>query len=603
MSSAQPHRKGMNSKNIRGLWQSLKRLAPYALKYKPLLAAITVFVICYSLIARTLPWLIGYTIDHGIVKKEYTLIFQLALAYMVAQTMASFLLYIQHIFFQRLGNRVLFDIREHLISHVESLPMAFFDKNSSGRIITRVTNDVSSLGNFFNQVLFSLVNAFIESISIVIALSLISPRLTLVSLIAAPITAVLALKIGNKIRDVFHNQKQKLSAINAFVAENISGIAVLRLYNRINTNRKKFQKLSFEYKHESLKMAFNYALLWPLLSLFNASCILLTLFYGGYLTLHETLAIGGLVTFMLNIQDLHDPLSNLLEKYVLLQDSLASADRIFDLLDQPSEDLEGQNFSQQPSGKISFRNLSFQYSPDLPHVLKNINLEIKAGENIGIVGKTGSGKSTLISLLQKFYPYTEGEILIDDKPLRDFSAKDWRSRIGVIQQDPFIFRGTVASNIALNCDAVDPQKIKKAAEDSHCLEIFANKKGGLETIVEERGSNLSAGEKQLIAFARIFAFEPALLILDEATANIDSQTEALIQNAIRKVAQSRTCIIVAHRLSTLHFCDRIVVLDKHQIAEVGTHDELMEKRGHYYELYCQHYLKPNVDFNPALIQS
>lgn len=594
--------KSRGPEKSRGLWAALKRFAPYTWRYKPLLAAIAGFVLLYSLIARTLPWIVGYAIDNGITKNNFNLIATLAMSYMVAQTLASLLLYVQNILFQRLGNRVLFDIREHLISHVERLPITFFDKNPSGRIITRVTNDVSSLGNFFNQVLFSLVNATIESISIVIALTIISPRLTFVSLFSAPFISIVAIKITHKIREVFHNQKQKLSAINAFVAENISGIAIINLYNRIDVNRNRFNRLSQEYKTESLKMAFNYALLWPLLSFFNAACILLTLLYGGYLTTQEVLAIGSLVTFMLNIQDLHDPLSNLLEKYVQLQDSLASAERVFDLLDEAPEKLDGKRDLAPTRGKISFRNVSFRYSDDGPWVLKNINLEIKPGENIGIVGKTGSGKSTLISLLQKFYQSTEGEIRIDDQILNEMQSQAWRSRIGVIQQDPFIFRGTVATNIALNTERFSTPTLEAAARASHCIEVFSNRHDFLNSKVEEKGANLSAGEKQLIAFARIFAFEPSVLILDEATANIDSHTESLIQNAIQNVSRSRTCLIVAHRLSTLHFCDRIVVLDDHRIAEVGSHDELMKMHGKYYDLYCQHYLKPNVDYN-ALVQS
>lgn len=585
----------------RGLYATLRRIAPYTLKYRLLFSSIVVFVLLYSVIARTLPWIVGYTIDHGITKSDFDIVWNLAIAYMVIQTFASILLYVQNILFQRLGNRALFDIREDLISHVQSLPTKFFDENSSGRIITRVTNDVSSLGNFFNQVLFSLTNATIETISIIIALSLISVRLTLVTFIAAPVISFFSIKITHRIRDVFHNQKQKLSAINAFVAENISGIAVLRLYNRISANQKKFQRLSFEYKTESLKMSFNYALLWPLLAFFNASCILLTLLYGGYLTSQEVIAIGSLVTFILNIQDLHDPLANLLEKYVQLQDSLASADRIFDLLDQKKENLSGHLITNT-RGKVTFKNVSFRYNETGPLVLNNINLEIKPGENIGVVGKTGSGKSTMISLLQKFYPVTDGEILIDGQPLNSIAARDWRSKIGIIQQDPFIFRGTVASNIALNTTAAPRERLEQAALLSHCADIFSRRKDGIDSLVEEKGANLSAGEKQLIAFARIFAFEPSILILDEATANIDSQTESLIQNAIKKVSQSRTCIIIAHRLSTLHFCDRIVVLDDHKIAEVGSHEELMNLKGHYYDLYCQHFLKPNVDYL-ALVQS
>lgn len=572
--------------------KALLRFFPFVMQYKFWALSVVLFVILQSVIARCLPIIISKVIDQGIALGDFNFVKKWALIYLAVQIASSTFLYIQTISFQRLGNKILFDIREKLLTHVQNLPISYFDKNPTGRIVTRVTNDVGSLGAFFNQVLFSLFTSFVEFFAIIIAMAFISVKLTLVCLIFSPIVSILTLKLTRKIKLIIEQQKTKLSSINSFVAENISGMSLLQLYNRVPTNLSKFKVSSREYKDISLKMVHSYALLWPLMHFYTALAVLIAIFYGTHLKTTEILPIGLLVAFFLYVQDIHHPLTNFLEKYVQLQDSLTSAERIFSLLAEPTETRAGKSPPAKVSGHIIINDLNFRYSPKSRWVLENFNLEIKPGESLGIVGKTGSGKSSLISLLQRLYDFQEGSILIDGQDIRSFSPELWRHHIGVVQQDPFIFKGTIASNINLKNSAISRKQIEEAAHLAQCFSLFQSRIGGLDCPVEEKGANLSLGERQLIAFARVLAFNPDILILDEATANIDSQTEILIQKAIRSVTKSRTSIIVAHRLSTLQDCDRIAVIENHKIVESGSHKELIDSKGHYYLLHNKH-------FNPA----
>ncbi|MDZ4662370.1 MAG: ABC transporter ATP-binding protein [Pseudomonadota bacterium] len=572
--------------------KALYQFLPFVARYKVWAISVVVFVVLQSAVARWLPIIVGKVIDQGIAAGNLNYIKKWALIYLFIQAVSSTLLYIQTISFQKLGNKILFDIREKLLSHVQNLPTTYFDKNPTGRIVTRVTNDVSSLGAFFNQVLFSLFTSFVEFFAIIIAMAFISLKLSLVCLVFSPLVAFITIKLTRKIKIIIEQQKSKLASINAFVAENINGMSLLQLYNRVPANLSKFKANSREYKEISLKMTHNYALLWPLMHFYTALAVLISIFYGTHLKTTQSLQIGLLVAFFLYVQDIHHPLTNFLEKYVQLQDSLTSAERIFTLMAEKTE--LRSNYLPPPKirGHVVIKDLSFRYNSNSRWVLENLNLEIKPGESLGIVGKTGSGKSSLISLLQRFYDFESGQIIVDGQDIRGFSSELWRKHIGVVQQDPFIFKGTIASNINLNCSAITRKHIEESAQLAQCFGLFQSRIGGLDCPVEEKGANLSLGERQLIAFARVLAFDPDILILDEATANIDSHTEFLIQKAIQKVTESRTSIIVAHRLSTLQDCHRIAVIENHKIIELGSHQELMNSKGHYYHLHTKH-------FNPS----
>lgn len=561
-----------------------RRLWPYARKEKRLLFLAIFAVAGGALVARMIPALIGYAIDHGIKEKNYAVFNQIAYGYLGLEILRSCFSFANAYLFQIFGNRMLFHLREDLMSHVQHLPMQFFNKTPMGRIVTRLTNDVMSLGELFSEGVISVFTQFIVIVSVVIALALISWKLTVVSLILAPLFIGASLYLSNRIRDILREQKKKLSLINAFLAENLNGIKVVQLYNRVTRNRDKFAALSTDYRDTNMRSIRAYALMQPIMNLFNATTITAALYFGGLLSAQNSIAIGALVAFLMNIQDFIPPLREILERYQQFQNSLTSAERIFTLMDE-SKERELSAPSQQTSflGQIEIRDLSFQYESHLPFVLKEISLNIKAGESIALVGRTGSGKSTFISLLQRFYDAPEKTIFVDGRPLEEYPRRIIRNHVGVVQQDNFIFRGTIHQNIGLGDPQISDDQIQRACQKTGYLELLKRTGRDIYSTVDERGSNLSVGERQLIAFARILAFNPDILILDEATANIDSESEHIIQEATREITKGRTSIIIAHRLSTIQQCDRIVVLNQGTIAEVGSHAELMNAKGLYFQ--------------------
>ncbi|AHI06770.1 ABC-type multidrug transporter, ATPase and permease protein [Bdellovibrio bacteriovorus W] len=563
-----------------------KRLWPYARKEKALLFSAIFAVAVGALVARLIPALIGYAIDEGVQNKKYEVFAFVVGAYLGLEILRSILSFANVYLFQLFGNRMLFHLREDLMSHVQRLPLQFFNKTPTGRIVTRLTNDVMSLGELFTDGVISVFTHMVIIVSVVIALALISWKLTIVTLILAPIFIGASFYLSNKIRAILSEQKRKLSVINAFLAENLNGIKVVQLYNRANKNRQRFGGLSEDYRDTNMRSIRAYALMQPIMNLFNATTITSALYFGGYLSAQGSIAIGALVAYLMNIQDFIPPLREILEKYQQFQNSLTSAERIFTLMDESQEhELASTELLALPSvqGEIEIKNLNFRYEDNLPLVLKNIQLKITPGESIALVGRTGSGKSTFISLLQRFYDAPHDSIFIDSVAIEKLPRRDIRRIVGVVQQDNYIFRGTIADNIGLGDERISSSAIEAACIKTGYMNLLKKTGRSLESAVEERGANLSVGERQLISFARILAFNPDILILDEATANIDSESEAIIQAATREVTKGRTSIIIAHRLSTIEQCNRIVVLDQGNIIEVGSHKELMEAKGQYYQ--------------------
>lgn len=561
-----------------------KRLAPYAKKEWPLLALALVAVLLAAVASRSVPLLIGYAIDHGVMTKNAELFVQVAVIYLFAEIMRSTFNFTNAYLFQKFGNRMLFHLREALTRHVQNLPVQFFNKTPNGRIVTRLTNDVMSLSELFSDGVISVFTNAVLIGAVVITMGLISWKLTLATLFLAPLFIIASIYLSNKIRAILHESKKKLSTLNSYVAENLNGIKVVQLFNRTQKNQEHFDQISKEYRDLSMKSIRSYALMQPIMNLFNATTLTIALYYGGYLSSQNAIAIGALVAFLMNIQDFIPPLREILEKYQQFQNSLTSAERIFSLLDEKTEhDLtSGSALSKKLDIKI--RGLNFKYEEHLPWVLQNINLDIPAGQSVALVGRTGSGKSTFISLLQKFYPAPEHSIFIGNEDLCKIPQQEIRRHIGVVQQDSFIFRGTIADNINLRDTTVSYEQTLEACKKSGYWNLLEKTGRNLESPVEERGANLSAGERQLISFARILAFDPEILILDEATANIDSESEIIIQNATAEVTKGRTSIVIAHRLSTIEKCDTIVVLAQGKIIEQGSHQELVNQRGTYAQL-------------------
>lgn len=583
-----------------------RKLWPFLWAHRSRMIVSFALVFTYVGVGRMLPFLFGYAVDEGIRQQHKEIVVYVAIAYLVIEAMRTFLSFWQNNYIQRMGNMVLFEIREKLMRHVQLLPVTYFEKNPSGRTVTRVTNDVYALGELFSQGFAAIFVSMVEMASIFIALFILSPTMTVVTLFVVPPLLYICQILSNKIRIQFGATKRKLSMINAFVAESMGGIKVLQLFNRTHESRSFFHSLSAEYRELQLTTVKLFATLWPVIEGFNLFALAVALLMGAYFHQNYGMSLGQLSAYILLLQGFFKPLKLILERYNQLQNSLASADRVFQLFDEIEEVREGAGFVKpRLDGRVEIKDLSFRYAPHSPMVLKNINLNIEPGMSVALIGRTGSGKTSTISLLQKLYDIEQGDILIDGQSIRGLAPQALRPRIGVVQQDGFVFSGSILSNITLHDPKITRERAAWAAEQAQCQDIL-RKHGGLDGKVLERGTNLSAGERQLIAFARVLAFDPDILILDEATANIDSVSEKQIQKATEIVTKGRTSLIIAHRLSTILHSDMIVVMDKGEIIEKGRHQELLQKRGKYFELYSLQFWneaeqKPTE--NPATVPS
>jgi ATP-binding cassette subfamily B protein len=562
----------------------LKSLWPYAKKHWGMLLASLLSVLGVAVTSRLMPYVIGKVVDEGFIPKDWELVKKAAFIYLGLEIFHAFLIFLSAYLFNWFGNRMLFYLREDLHRHTQNLPLDYFNRTPLGRTVTRLTNDTTTLGEVFTDGLITLFTSFVIMISIVVAMLVISVKLTLATMALAPLFIYAGYRVTQKIREVLRDSKMKLSVLNSFVAENLNGIRVIQLFNRGARNTVQFGLFSKNYRDASLDSIKYNAILQPVMNLFTAVTVAIAMGYGGYLGQQNYLPLGLLVAFIMNAQDFIHPLREVLEKFQQFQNSLTSAERVFQLIEQNEEpNPQGaDSVHSLAAGHLRIENLSFKYQPDMPWVLQNINFQVPRGKSVAIVGRTGSGKSTLISLMQKFYLPPENTIFFDQVAIEKIPLKQLRSHLGVVQQDNFIFRGTIAENVSLADPRLSEEDILRALQQVGYMQLLARTGRNIHSKVEEKGANLSAGERQLLAFARILAFAPEILILDEATANIDSESEKLIQRATKKVIQNRTSIIIAHRLSTIQECDQILVLDHGQIIEQGTHTELLTLRGAYY---------------------
>lgn len=568
------------------------KLWPFLWHHKPKVIKAIAYVLAFVLVGRFLPYLFGKAVDIGIKEGQLQWLFYIAAGYFLIESIRMVLAFVQSRFIQNLGNTVLFEIREKMITHVQRLPARYFDQNPSGRTVTRVTNDVFALGEIFSQGFAAIFVNLIEILSIFVTLALISWQMTSVIMLIMPLLLVCCWYISHRIRFQFGASKRKLATINAYSAEALGGMKILQTFNKVDDAKNQFDALSLEYRVLQFKTVKLFATLWPVVEGFKVFTLAVALYFGAWLHTNSGMTLGQLTAYILLLQSFFNPLKTILERYNQLQNSLASADRVFQIFDEPTEPQGGLPVAEgRLKGKIEFRNLNFRYSNNGPYVLKDINLQIEPGMSVALVGRTGSGKTSIISLLQKLYPYNEGEILIDGISLNEIASHSLRPRVGVVQQDGFVFSGTLISNITLDNSTVTRERAAWAAEQAQCLDIIERHEGGLDSVVQERGLNLSAGERQLLAFARVLAFDPDILILDEATANIDSISERKIQTATNVVTRGRTSIIIAHRLSTILRCDLIVVLDAGRIVEAGKHDQLLLANGKYAQLYQSQFVQ------------
>ena len=490
---------------------------------------------------------------------------------------------------QYVGQKVMYDMRIKIMEHILHLPLAYFDKNPAGRIVTRPTNDVAAINEMFSSVLVYLLKDIMLLAGILIIMYRMNPRLTLYVVALTPLIVFITVVFRIKVRNAYRIVRKKIAALNAFLQETISGIRIIQIFTLEDTMWKRFLDVNNQLFAANMKQLYIFAVFRPLIEVIRALALAVLIWLGGGEVIRANLSFGALVAFISYIDMFFRPIRDLSEKYNIMQSAMAAGERIFALLDENVE-FKGKGLRKQIWGKVEFKNVWFAYNRD-EWVLKDISFVVNPGETLAVVGPTGAGKTSLISLIFQFYRHNKGRILIDDIDIEEYDLGYLRSQMALVLQDVFIFSGPVEKNVKLYNEKISEEKVEKAIKYVYAHEFIQKLDEGLKSELGERGTTLSVGERQLLSFARAIAFDPKILVLDEATANVDSHTEYLIQKALKKVLQNRTSIVIAHRLSTIKDADNIIVIYDGIIKESGKHEELIKKRGLYYHLYTLQFAK------------
>jgi ATP-binding cassette subfamily B protein len=498
--------------------------------------------------------------------------------------------FIQKMIMEYTGHMIMHDLRMRLFSHIQDLAIDFFNRNPVARLVTRVTNDVQNMHELFTSVISLVFKDLFLLIGIAVVMLLLSWKLALVSFIVLPVVLYASLNFSKRARDIFRQLRVKIAEINTRFSETIGGIRIVQLFRQELHNYGRFKTLNHENYLAGMRQIHVLAVFMPLIELLGVIAVALIIFYGGGRVLTGTLSLGELVAFITYIRMFFRPIRDLAEKYNILQNAMASAERIFLILDtkntlqQSPDQPKTASLNLDQIGEVKLEGVSFSYVENEP-VLKTVSFVIQAGETVAVVGPTGAGKTSLINLIPRFYDPSAGHVLINGHDLRKLDTAQFRSKIALVMQDPFLFSGTIRENIFDGSPSLSEHNVKTVIEAANCKNLIERLPEGLNTILSEGGASISSGERQLISIARAFAREPQLILFDEATSYIDSQTEMHIQNALANLMATRTALVVAHRLSTVRNADRIIVLNRGRIIETGTHSDLIEKQGFYYQLY------------------
>jgi ATP-binding cassette subfamily B multidrug efflux pump len=600
----------------------MRRLMDYLRPYRMNVLAAMALIAVASVLQVSSPYLTKIGIDNYIVKKDLVGLNKIVLIYLAIIIFGFLLGYIQTYLMQLTGQKIMYDLRVQVFTHLQELPLAFYDKNPVGRLMTRVTTDVDVLNELFTSGVVTLLGDVLVLLGILVIIFWLNVKLALVAMSVIPVIIFFTVVFKIKARESYRRVRTAIARINAFLQEHLTGMTVVQLFNHEQRSFQQFEGINRLHLAANLDSVLAYSLFYPAVEIVSALAIALIIWYGGGQVLQRELSFGALVAFIQYSEKFFRPIADLSEKYNILQAAMASSERIFKLLDIPVEIKQPDQpvYLGQIKGEIEFRNVWFAYNRISSHysaelrqsaatpgqnpgpvlddlkedsdwdwVLRDVSFKVEPGQSVAIVGHTGAGKTTLTNLLMRFYEVQKGQILFDGVDIRQMDLKQLRSSFGFVLQDVFLFSGTIASNIRLGTPWITEEAIYRAAQDVNLYEFVAEQEEGIYEEVKERGSTLSTGQKQLIAFARTLAHDPKNLILDEATSSVDTETELKIRDAIARLMKGRTSIIIAHRLSTIQNSDKIIVMHKGQVREMGTHQELLARRGIYYKLFQLQY--------------
>lgn len=589
--------KNKKSKNL------YKRLLNYAKKYTWYFVLAIAIILVIVAIELYQPVLIGNAVDNFLShynqvnevsevqrQRDINGVIKIALIYLLSVVVTFFLNYTQAMILARAGQKIIYNIRLEVFSHLNKLSMSFFSENPIGRLVTRVTNDTEALNEMYTSVIVNVLKSCFVLIGIVITMINYNLELSLLTFAVIPFIVLFTFVFNHISMKTHRRIRGKISALNAFISEHISGMRIVQIFAVENEIFDKFKDENEKLKNEHFKQIFTYAIYNPTNFLMNIAATSILLWFGGKMVMEGTITIGTIVIFQRYISKFFEPIQELAEQLSVIQSASAASERLFELLDIEPEINDSENAIEVKhfKGSIEFKNVWFAYKKD-EWILRDVSFKIEPGESIAFVGATGAGKTTIQNLICRYYDIQKGEILIDGISIKDIKVPSLRKNIGQMLQDVFLFSGDIKSNIRLQNENITDEEIIEAAKYVNADSFISKLDKKYDEHVIENGAAFSAGQRQLISFARTLAFKPDILILDEATANIDTETEVLIQDALNKIMEGRTTLIVAHRLSTIQNSDKIIVMHKGEIREEGTHQELLSKKGIYYKLYQLQY--------------
>ena len=593
----------------------MRRLLGYLRPHKRAVGIALVAISAGSVLQLAQPWLTKLAIDEHIAPGDLDGLDGIAAAFLLVLAGSFVLEYVQTWTMQMMGQRIMFDLRMEIYRHLQRLDLRFYDRNPVGRLMTRVTSDVDTLNELFTSGVVTVFRDVFMLAGIMVVLLWMDWRLALVTFAVLPAIAWVTHWFRMNARESYRRVRLQVSRINAFLQENLTGMATVQLFRREGRNFEQFERINRAHRDANVDSIFYYATFYPAIEVLGAVATGLIIWYGGGRAVQDTVQLGALVAFLQYSQRFFKPISDLSEKFNILQSAMASSERIFGLLDTPVEIRSPSGPTavskatsrpapafgpssaparRSPGGRIRFEHVWFAYRDD-EYVLRDVSFEVAPGERIGVVGATGAGKTTLINLLMRFYAVRRGRITIDGVDIREIRLHELRQRFGLVLQDVYLFSGSVRDNIRLGHDAIGDAEVRAAAHGVHADRFIDRLPEGLDSQVGERGASLSVGQRQLLSFARALAFAPDVLLLDEATSSVDTDTERLIQAALRVLMAGRTTIAIAHRLSTVQDMDQILVLHKGELRESGTHQQLLARRGLYHTLYQLQYKEQERD--------
>ena len=568
----------------------MKRLLGYLWPYTHYATAALLAIFLNAALQLAQPYLIKVAIDTYIAKGDLGGVSRIAVWFFLVLAGGFALEYLQTWLMNMIGQRIMFDMRMQMYEHLQRLDLRDYDKNPVGRLMTRVTSDIDVLNDLFSSGIVAAFGDVFMLTGIMIVLLTMDWRLSLIAFSVLPLIVLITEWFRVHVRESYRTVRTLIARINAFLQENITGMATVQLFRREAVNLGRFDDINRQHRDANINSVFYYALFYPAVELIAALAAALIIWFGGGWVMAGTLTLGSLVAFLQYSQRFFRPISDMSEKFNLLQAAMASSERIFALLDTPVtvQSPAAPKKLEAVQGHIKFENVWFAYKDDT-FVLRDVSFDVKPGERIGVVGATGAGKSTVINLLLRFYDVTRGRITIDGVDIREMSLTDVRGLFGLVLQDVYLFTGTIASNVRLGNERITDEDVRRAVKAVHADRFIDRLPLGLDAPVAERGATLSVGQKQLLSFARALAFDPRVLVLDEATSSVDTETELLIRDALRVLMAGRTTIAIAHRLSTIQDMDKILVFHKGELRESGNHQELLARRGIYYRLYQLQY--------------